>query len=55
MSDPDVLGLFPAGSRIDGGVLSVGGCRLDELAAEFGTPRSWWSPMMLCGSGPGST
>lgn len=38
MSDPDVLGLFPAGSRIDGGVLSVGGCRLDELAAEFGTP-----------------
>ena len=38
MSVPDVLGLFPAGSRIDGGVLSVGGCRLDELAAEFGTP-----------------
>ncbi|TDO17134.1 diaminopimelate decarboxylase [Mycobacterium sp. BK086] len=38
MSDPDVLGLFPPGSAIDDGVLSVGGCRLDELAAEFGTP-----------------
>lgn len=39
MSDPQVLGLFPPGSVVDGdGVLSVGGCRLDELAAEFGTP-----------------
>jgi len=38
MSDPEVLGLFPPGSRIDAGVLSVGGCRLDDLAAEFGTP-----------------
>jgi len=38
MSDPDLLGLFPPGSRIDDGVLSVGGCRLDALAAEFGTP-----------------
>ncbi|MCX2930281.1 diaminopimelate decarboxylase [Mycobacterium sp. CVI_P3] len=38
MSHPDVLGLFPPGSRIDDGVLSVGGCRLDDLAAEFGTP-----------------
>ncbi|NTY58934.1 diaminopimelate decarboxylase [Mycolicibacterium sphagni] len=38
MSDPDVLGLFPPGSTVDDGVLSVGGCRLDALAAEFGTP-----------------
>jgi diaminopimelate decarboxylase len=39
MSDLEVLGLFPPGSLIDSdGVLSVGGCRLDELAAEFGTP-----------------
>ena len=38
MSDPDVLGLFPPGSAFDDGVLSVGGCRLDALAAEFGTP-----------------
>src|SRR3954454_2325332 len=38
MNDPQVLGLFPPGSRIDDGVLSVGGCRLDVLAAEFGTP-----------------
>lgn len=38
MSDPDLLGLFPPGSQIDDGVLSVGGCRLDALAAEFGTP-----------------
>jgi diaminopimelate decarboxylase len=38
MSDDDVLGLFPPGSLIDDGMLSVGGCRLDALAAEFGTP-----------------
>ncbi|SBS78450.1 Diaminopimelate decarboxylase (fragment) [uncultured Mycobacterium sp.] len=38
MSDHDVLGLFPPGSLIDDGTLSVGGCRLDALAAEFGTP-----------------
>ncbi len=38
MSDPDVLGLFPPGSLIDDGMLTVGGCRLDVLAAEFGTP-----------------
>jgi diaminopimelate decarboxylase len=38
MSDHDVLGLFPPGSLIDDGMLSVGGCRLDALAAEFGTP-----------------
>jgi diaminopimelate decarboxylase len=35
----DLLGLFPPGSRTDGdGTLVVGGCRLDEVASEFGTP-----------------
>lgn len=35
----DLLGLFPPGSRTDGdGTLVVGGCRLDDIAAEFGTP-----------------
>lgn len=35
----DLLSLFPPGSRLaDDGVLEVGGCRADELAAEFGTP-----------------
>lgn len=39
MSDPDVLGLFPPGSRLDDdGMLTVGGCRMDDLADEFGTP-----------------
>ncbi|WP_431232362.1 diaminopimelate decarboxylase family protein [Mycolicibacterium psychrotolerans] len=38
MSDPAVLGLFPPGSGLSDGVLTVGGCRLDDLAAEFGTP-----------------
>ena len=39
MSDQNVLDLFPPGSIVDsGGVLTVGGCRLDDLAAEFGTP-----------------
>ena len=39
MSDRNVLDLFPPGSVVDsGGVLTVGGCRLDDLAAEFGTP-----------------
>ena len=34
-----LLGLFPPGSRLDGdGTLTVGGCRLDDVAAEFGTP-----------------
>jgi hypothetical protein len=38
MSD-DVLDLFPPGTHTDGdGTLVVGGCRLDDLAAEFGTP-----------------
>ncbi|WP_432875979.1 diaminopimelate decarboxylase [Kribbella sp. CA-245084] len=35
----DLLELFPAGSRLDAdGTLIVGGCRADDLAAEFGTP-----------------
>jgi len=35
----DVLGLFPPGSRVDAdGELVVGGCRLADLAAEWGTP-----------------
>ena len=35
----DLLGLFPPGSKTDGdGTLVVGGCRLDDVAAEFGTP-----------------
>ena len=39
MSDAGVLGLFPQGSRLDeDGGLTVGGCRLDAVAAEFGTP-----------------
>ena len=34
-----VLDLFPPGSHVDDdGNLMVGGCRLDDLAAEFGTP-----------------
>ena len=35
----DLLTLFPPGSaRDDDGMLTLGGCRADELAAEFGTP-----------------
>jgi diaminopimelate decarboxylase len=35
----DVLELFPPGAGVDGdGELVVGGCRLRNLAAEFGTP-----------------
>lgn len=35
----DLLGLFPPGSRTgDDGTVVVGGCRLDVIAAEFGTP-----------------
>jgi diaminopimelate decarboxylase len=34
-----LLGLFPPGSRLDGGgTLTVGGCRLDDVAQEYGTP-----------------
>ena len=35
----ELLGLFPESATItNGGVLAVGGCALDELAAEHGTP-----------------
>jgi diaminopimelate decarboxylase len=34
----DLLSLFPAGSGTDAGVLTLGGCRADALAGEFGTP-----------------
>jgi diaminopimelate decarboxylase len=35
----DVVDLFPPGTHSDGdGTLVVGGCRLDDLATEFGTP-----------------
>jgi diaminopimelate decarboxylase len=35
----ELLSLFPPGSATDGdGMLLIGGCRADELAAEFGTP-----------------
>ena len=36
---PDLLSLFPPGSgRAGDGVLTVGGCRADDLAARYGTP-----------------
>jgi diaminopimelate decarboxylase len=36
---PDILGLFPPGSSVDpDGELVVGGCRLANLAARWGTP-----------------
>ena len=38
MSTGDLLSLFPMGSRLDSGSLTVGGCRADDLAREFGTP-----------------
>lgn len=38
MGDLAILGLFPPGSDLEAGVFRVGGCRLDHLAAEFGTP-----------------
>jgi diaminopimelate decarboxylase len=38
-STAELLGLFPPGSRVDAdGELVVGGCRLADLAAEWGTP-----------------
>ena len=38
-STTELLGLFPPGSRVDAdGELVVGGCRLADLAAEWGTP-----------------
>ncbi len=39
MPADDVLALFPPGTRTDDdGTVVVGGCRLDDLATEFGTP-----------------
>lgn len=38
MADRATLGLFPPGSDVEDGVIRIGGCRLDHLAAEFGTP-----------------
>ncbi len=35
----ELIGLFPPGTRTDGdGTLMVGGCRLDDVAQQFGTP-----------------
>ncbi|MFV8051662.1 diaminopimelate decarboxylase [Mycobacterium sp. 48b] len=35
----DLIGLFPPGTQQDGdGTLMVGGCRLDAIAEQFGTP-----------------
>jgi diaminopimelate decarboxylase len=35
----ELVGLFPPGTRLDDdGMLVIGGCRLDELAREYGTP-----------------
>jgi len=35
----ELVGLFPPGTRLaDDGMLVVGGCRLDEVAGEYGTP-----------------
>jgi diaminopimelate decarboxylase len=35
----ELVGLFPPGTRLDDdGTLMIGGCRLDEVAEQFGTP-----------------
>jgi diaminopimelate decarboxylase len=34
----DLLSLFPRGSGLDDTMLTIGGCRADALAEEFGTP-----------------
>ena len=35
----ELIGLFPPGTRQDGdGMLMVGGCRLDDVTREYGTP-----------------
>jgi diaminopimelate decarboxylase len=37
--DDGVLALFPSGAEVDAdGTLRLGGCRVDDLAREFGTP-----------------
>jgi diaminopimelate decarboxylase len=38
-AETELLGLFPPGTQLDAdGALTVGGCRLDAVAAQFGTP-----------------
>lgn len=38
-STDDLVGLFPPGTSLDGdGTLVVGGCRLDDIAHDYGTP-----------------
>ena len=35
----ELVGLFPPGTGLDGdGTVMVGGCRLDDVAEQFGTP-----------------
>ena len=39
VSADELVGLFPPETRIDGdGTLMIGGCRLDDVAEQFGTP-----------------
>ena len=38
MATNDLLDLLPPGSTLDDGMLTIGGCRADTLADEFGTP-----------------
>ena len=51
-----LLSLFPPGSALDRRRdAHVGGCRADELAAEFGTPGAGRRPSRRCGRGRAST
>ncbi|MCS7002067.1 MAG: diaminopimelate decarboxylase [Dehalococcoidia bacterium] len=34
----DLSGVFPRTAQAQGGVLTIGGCRVDDLARDFGTP-----------------
>lgn len=38
MASNDLLDLLPEGSGLDGAMLTLGGCRVDTLAEQFGTP-----------------
>ena len=39
VSTDELVGLFPPETRLDGdGTLMIGGCRLDDVAEQFGTP-----------------
>jgi hypothetical protein len=43
-----LLNLFPPGSATDAdGMLVIGGCRVDDLAAEFGTPVLVVDPALI--------